>query len=154
MKNPLYFNVNTIRKEKFKNVFTHFITTFLILFLIISCEQKTAIPPQAEITNIYNITDSTAQVDVLVTKPSNAQGDEGFGLIVDTISINGNIIEVQTVDFSVIDRLTNNYSAKISNLKSKTHYSIYLSYTGEFDIGGPDQLETFNIGSPKTFTTN
>ena len=127
---------------------------FLIVFFYIVACAKQAIPPQADITNIYNITDTSVNVDVQVTKQSNSQYDIGLSLIVDSVPINGNKIKVQQVYFDVVDRLASSYSTKISNLKNKTLYSIYLYYGGVFDIGGPNESEYFTIGSPKTFTTN
>lgn len=135
----------------------------IIKFLIVICfitfcacqkNQPIIIPPKAEITNIYNITDSTAQVDVQVTSQSNAQVDDDFGLIIDSISLNGNKIQVSIENFNVERRLINSYSTKISNLKSKTQYYVYLYYGGEFNIGDTYEMEFFDIGSPKIFTTN
>ena len=126
------------------------------VFVFSTCGKKTEIiPPKAEITNIYNITDSTANVDVTVTQQSNAEY-EFFGLIVDSTSTTGSITQVQIITFtreSVI-KLNNSYSTKISKLKSQTQYSIHLYLDGYFDIGGPTDKHSFNIGEKKSFTTN
>ena len=147
--------MTTHKNKNLRKVFTHFITTFLILFLIISCEQKTAIPPQAEITNIYNITDTSANVDVQVTKQSNANGVEEMSLVIDSITKTGNKLKVEMWGLTGSTyTLNSSYSTVITNLKSKTQYYIYLNFQGIYDIGGSNATENFNIGSPKTFTTN
>jgi hypothetical protein len=127
---------------------------FMIL-LVSSCfKYYTNIPPKAEITNIYNITESSATVDVKVTKQSNANYVVDFHLSVDTI---GNPYNVQTINLidTVVNSLNNSYTTVISKLKSKTLYSLSLYFYGNFDTGGPNQGEWqgFTIGATKTFTT-
>ena len=127
---------------------------WVIIFFAYACG-KEIVPPQAEITKIYNITDNSATVDVKVTKQSNAWAGEYFSLSVDSISKKGEKTQVQYVYFAKdSDSLNNFYTAKISNLKSKTQYYLYLIFSGYYDIGGPNQTETDTIGTTKTFTTN
>ena len=144
-------NTNLFRKIK------QFLTLCFIIFFANACVQKKdIIPPQAEIINIYNITDSSANVDVKVTKQSNAESGE-LGLLIDSLSITGSKIQVQTFSFnppSGVAKLNDTYTTKISKLKSKTQYSISLGYYGVFDVGGPNEEKNFTIGTPKTFITN
>lgn len=75
------------------------LTTLCFIIIFNYACKKEIIPPQAEITNIYNITDSSANVDVKVTKQSNAEyGD--LDLIVDSTSISGSKTQVQFIYFS------------------------------------------------------
>jgi hypothetical protein len=133
------------------------ITVIFIVFEFYSCQKdSTFIFPKAEITNIYNITLSTAQVDFQVTSQSNAHTDRSFSIIVDTITFNGNKIEVTNVNLNMdgYGKFAGTYSTKLSNLKSKTQYYISLYYDGVFDYGETYEDEGGFIGSPKTFTTN
>ncbi len=109
--------------------------TFLILCSCI--KQKPIIPPKAEITNIYNVTNNSAYVDIEVTKQSNAE--VGFlALIIDSMSKVNTKTQVQYIAVTPQSVITfnNKYTIIISNLKSKTLFSIYLLFTGSFDLGG------------------
>jgi hypothetical protein len=120
-------------------------------FLIIFCSCNgilngpTAIPPSAQITNIYDITDSSAQVDVQVTKLSNAENG-AFGL-----SVTSNVGSNQNFGIATLPTI-GNYSIKISNLTNNTIYSLQIYFEGTFG-GGTTYEEDFNIGAPKSFTT-
>ena len=137
----------------------YFVTLCLIALFVGACvKMKEIIPPKAEITNIYNITDSTVNVDVQVTRQSNAW-QEHFYLNVDSISNAGDKFQVQTISLNPSNNaplfhLNNSYSTKISKLKIKTKYSLGLYFSGEFDLGGPNEWHNFSIGELKSFTTN
>ncbi len=132
-----------------------------ILFIISSCipDQKSTsiISTKAEITNIFNITDTSAYVNVKVTQQSNAEAIDGFGIAIDSISAAGISYPLLSQSVGLCSdtyTLDSSYTAIMTHLKNNTKYSIYLSFTGEWDIGGPNQTFSFDIGSPKTFTTN
>ena len=110
------------------------------------------IPPSAQITNIYNITDSSAQVDVQITEQSNAQWG-GMDLFV---YFYGTLPSSNYVSGIIIgnDPLPTSFSGKISNLKSQTEYSLQLYFEGQFDNNGGQIAKDFYVGTPKTFKTN
>ncbi len=131
------------------------ITIFFVVFYFYSCQKNTNqsfIPPNA---NISNITDSSAQVDVQVTKQSNAHSDNFLSIMVDSVSLNGNKFQVNSLNFFVIgySKLDSSYSAKISNLKSKTKYYLKLEFA-DTDATGLALSVNGQVGSTKSFTTN
>ena len=129
---------------------------FVIMLSAWSCiYDPPIIPPKAEITNIYSITDNSAVVDVKVTRQSNASSCS-FGLSIDSISDDGLKHNITDIKFNGNDNGSNLkelYTIPISNLKSKTKYILQLGFGGMFDIGGPNELRSFTIGEEKTFTT-
>lgn len=148
--------MKTFRNRNFKKNTINFIVFCLMILIYYSCKdnQSSIILPQAEITNIYNITDSTAQVDIQVTQQSNA-ADQAFGLNVDTMSLTGNLMKIQVITLTPngATKLNSNYSISISKLNSNKEYYISLVFAGEFTIGGESQVENYTIGTTKTFTT-
>ncbi len=132
-----------------------YILYFPLLFITACSDEDSAIPPQAEITNIYNVTDSSVNVEVIVSRQSNAEGQQTLELIIDSISESGNKMQFTKYPLTpaVNSYLKNSYTATISNLKNKTQYFIYLYFYGEFNLFGTALFENFDIGSPKTFTT-
>ncbi len=107
-----------------------FITHIFIFFYLYSCENNPSIiPPQA---------------------------DQGFGLNVDIMSIAGKLIQIQDISFTPegVPKLNSSYTTKISKLDSYTEYYLTLQFSGTFTTGGETQVETLNIGTTKTFTTD
>jgi len=125
-----------------------------ILFSILtqSCFKTDIIPPQAEITNIYNITDTSASFDVVVTSQSNAEYDETYMIWIDSLKITPISFPTYTVYFypPVLDSI---YTVTVRGLNSNTHYFSRIHYEGLFDIGGPTDLKQFFLGEQKEFTT-
>ena len=125
---------------------------FLIFgFFLLGCNlinEPKVIPPSAQITNIYNITDSSAQFTVQVTQQSNATN----GNLLISVYYGASISNLDTAFNLSNDPLPTSISGKISNLKGQTEYTIQLYFNGTFG-GGTTYEEDFNIGSPKSFTT-
>jgi hypothetical protein len=118
------------------------------LFFLLGCNyinEPTAIPPSAQITNIYDITDTSAQVDVQISGNTNAQS----GYLYLNVYKN-NVMIISSPAYST--PLSASYSFSISKLNEQTEYSLQLYFSGIFG-GGTSYEQDFNIGSPKSFTT-
>jgi len=128
-----------------------------IIFLgciIQSCIKNPDItPPEAEITNIYNITDSSASFDVVVTSPSNAQYAEDFFVVLDTVNITLFKLPLHGDHCCYPLILDSIYTVAITGLFPNTHYYARIHYEGLFDIGGPNESKYFLLGEEKEFTT-
>ena len=124
----------------------------VILFgiLLQSCTKVEIIPPETEITNIYNVTDSSADFDITVISPSNAEWDDGYDICFDTVLILEHHISLYGAGPFAIDSFL---SVTVPGLQSNTHYFVRLLYYGTFNIGGPNELQYFYVGEPKEFTT-
>ena len=147
-------NSNKILIRSFK----FFIALPFIVFTGCQIFEKTDIrPPKAEITNIYNVTDSCANVDIQVTQQSNAWSVY-FYLVVgltDNLTDTSHVLIISLnprPDLPVAS-LNNSYTTKISKLNSKTKYFLHLHFRGYFDIGGPNEWHEFNVGETKSFIT-
>lgn len=126
----------------------------VIMVYLIACEE--VVPPDAEITKVYNITDTSAYVDIKVYQQPQALAIEGFGIEVYFDSVtNNNGISPKIVQYINImgsnNTINTSYTTIISHLKCKTQYSVNLYFGGEV-FGGPNYVDYFN-GSSKTFTT-
>ncbi|NJO68511.1 MAG: hypothetical protein HC830_03850 [Bacteroidetes bacterium] len=130
------------------------IPALLIILLASSCfKDHPIIPPKAEITRIYDITEHSAVFEIKVTGHSNAQS-EILNYRVDSISLNQTKIEVQFIYFTHgVRRLNDSYTDTITNLSGQTTYTITLVYNGYFDIGGPNEWKSFTLGKAQSFTT-
>jgi len=110
------------------------------------------IPPEAEITEIYNITDTSASFTIVVTSESNSQWDSGFEIWLDTLSVEESSPPISGSSIGP-DAIVGLYNVTISELSSDTHYFARIHYSGVFDIGGPNELEHYFIGEQKEFIT-
>jgi len=145
------------KNKLFKNCGIYFRMISLIL-LLTTCFSKPVpvIPPEVVLTDIYNITDSSACFICLVEQESNARLD-GLWLIIDTIKTDkdvNNLTDVPLFYFyedklkiGMIDTLI------ITDLKENTHYFTHLYYKGKFDTGGIEDEFHYFIGEQKEFTT-
>ena len=121
----------------------------LITFVLQACFDKAEIIfPEGEITRIYNITDTSATFDVVITRPSNAQWDEAYEIWLDTIPLEEN--PPLEAGGSAPDTF---FTITVSELMSNTHYFARLRYYGTFDVGGPNESMNRFIGEQKEFTT-
>ena len=117
-----------------------------------SCIKKTdIIPPEVEISAIYNVTDTSASFEVIVTHQSNAQWDSFYEIWVDTSTISINSFPPNNSYLSPLEKDT--MQTTISELKNSSHYFARVHYEGVFDIGGPNERKRFLLGEEKEFTT-
>jgi len=133
---------------KLKNLFIPVL--FAVFFQ--SCFKTDIIHPEAEITEIYNITDTSADFKVVVTSQSNAQYDEIYMIWIDSVEITINSFPPYAEFFypPVLDSV---YIVSVAGLNNNTHYFSRIHYEGIFDIGGPTELKRFLLGEEKEFTT-
>ena len=134
--------------------------TKLICFLIFlgcifqSCiKNPDIIPPEAEITNIYYITDTSARFDVVVTSHSNAQYGDSYRIWIDSSEITLFAFPLYSKSCCYPLTLDSIYSVTITELFPNTRYFARIYYEELFDIGGPNEMKTFLLGEPKEFTT-
>ncbi len=109
------------------------------------------IPPEAEITEIYGITDSSASFSVVVFKKSNAQWDYGYEIWLDTVPLEERLpLIAKSLTEVVLDSF---YIANLTGLYSNSQYFARIRYYGVYDIGGPNDLKESFVGEQKEFTT-
>ena len=120
--------------------------------ILYSCfKQPDIIPPEAEIVELKDITDTSASFKVIVTSWSNAEYDEYITIWIDTLEIT-----LTSPIFSypfypmVLDSI---YTVDVTGLYPNTHYYSRIYYDGLFNIGGPNEMKTFLLGEEKEFTT-
>jgi len=118
-----------------------------------TCDKTEIIPPEAEIVEISDITDTSASFKVILTSWSNAQDGEHIKIWIDTLEITlfspplyGSMFLTPTVLDSI-------YTVTVTGLYPHTHYYSRIYYDGLFDIGGPTDLKMFLLGEQKEFTT-
>jgi hypothetical protein len=117
-----------------------------------SCSKTETIPPEAEILEITDITDTSACFKVVVTSWSNAQYGEYIRIWIDTLKITLFESPIYSEAFypSVLDGIN---IVDIGGLFPNTHYFSRIYYEGLFDIGGTTETKYFLLGEQKEFTT-
>ena len=116
------------------------------------CPKPDIIYPNAEITDIYNITDTSANFTVTIFNESIAQKDYAFRIWLDTVSLKANSAPLHSKEIDT-EGSVGEYTVIISDLLNNSHYYARIYYEGTFDIGGPNELYHLLIGEEKEFTT-
>jgi len=122
------------------------------IILYSCCKQPDIIPPEAEIVEITDITDTSASFKVILTSWSNAEQDEFISIWIDTLNITFSALPIFIETFYplVLDSI---YTVDVTGLYPNTHYFSRIYYKGSFDIGGLIDYLSFLLGEEKEFTT-
>lgn len=111
--------------------------------------------PSAQITKIFNVTDTSAQINVQVTSQSNSSDNYGTNYLHLQVFLGPAVQNTILQDnYLAEDPLPASITVRISRLSSHTEYTIQLFYSGYFIGDGGDGELSSSIGSPRTFTTN